>query len=101
MTELDWHFASTDYREVLKNKNVKAQPLRLDGKPLKWGIGTHAKSRIVFLLPEGYTRFKATVGPDTGALEEVPNAQTSIRFFVRVSTKSLPGKLEPLPFYQR
>jgi len=98
LTDLDWHSATTDYREVLKNKNIKAQPLRLDGKPLKWGIGTHAKSRIVFLLPEGYTRFKATVGPDTGALEEVPNAQTSIRFFVRVSTKSLPGELEPLPF---
>jgi hypothetical protein len=98
LTELDWHSASTDYREVLKNKNVKGQPLRLDSRPLKWGIGTHAKSRIVFLLPEGYTRFKATVGPDTGALEEVPNAQTSIRFFVRVSTKSLPGKIKPLPF---
>ena len=45
----------------------------LDGQPLKWGIGTHATSRIVFRLPNGYTRFKAIVGPDTGALEEVAN----------------------------
>jgi len=28
----------------------------------------------------------------------VPNAQTSIRFFVHVSTRGRPGKLEPLPF---
>ncbi len=98
LTDLDWHSATTDYREVLKDRNAKGEPQRIDGRPLKWGIGTHAKSRVVFVLPEGYTRFRATVGPDTGALEEVPNAQTSIRFFVRVSTRGRPGKLEPLPF---
>ena len=98
LTDLDWHSATTDYREVLKNRNAKGELQRIDGRPLKWGIGTHAKSRVVFVLPEGYTRFKATVGPDTGALEEVPNAQTSIRFFVRVSTKGQPGKLKPLLF---
>jgi len=98
LTELDWHSATTDYREVLKDRNAKGEPQRIDGRPLKWGIGTHAKSRVIFVLPEGYTRFRATVGPDTGALEEVPNAQTSIRFFVHVSTRGRPGKLEPLPF---
>ena len=98
LTDLDWHSATTDYREVLKGRNAKGEPQRIDGRLLKWGIGTHAKSRVVFLLPEGYTRFKATVGPDTGAIEEVPNAQTSIRFFVRVSTRGQPGKLKSLPF---
>ena len=98
LTDLNWHSATTDYREVLKDRNAKGELQRIDGRPLKWGIGTHAKSRVVFVLPEGYTRFKATVGPDTGALEEVPNAQTSIRFFVRVSTRGQPGKLKPLPF---
>ncbi|MED5382201.1 MAG: DUF1549 domain-containing protein, partial [Verrucomicrobiota bacterium] len=98
LTDLDWHSATTDYRKVLKNKNVKHQPLRIDGKPLKWGIGTHAKSRIVFRLPKGYTRFKAIVGPDTGALEEVANPQTSIRFTISVSAKDRPGELKPLSF---
>jgi len=98
LTDLDWHSATTDYRKVLKNKNVKDQPLRIDGKPLKWGIGTHAKSRIVFRLPKGYTRFKAIVGPDTGALEEVANPQTSIRFTISVSAKDRPGELKPLSF---
>jgi len=98
LTDLDWHSATTDYRKVLKNRNVKDQPLRLDGKPLKWGIGTHAKSRIVFRLPTGYTRFKAIVGPDTGALEEVANPQTSIRFTVSVSANDRPGELKPLRF---
>jgi len=98
LTELDWHTATTEYKVVRKNRNTKGQPLRIDDQPLKWGFGTHAKSRIVFLLPEGFTRFRAIVGPDTGALEEVPNAQTSIRFFVRVNPKGLPTKLKPLPF---
>jgi hypothetical protein len=98
LTDLDWHSATTDYRKVLKNKNVKDQPLRLDGKPLKWGIGTHAKSRIIFRMPKGYTRFKAIVGPDTGALEEVANPQTSIRFTVSVSAKNRPEELKPLQF---
>ena len=98
LTDLDWYSATTDYRKVLKNRNVKDQPLRIEGKTLKWGIGTHAKSRIVFRLPMGYTRFKAIVGPDTGALEEVANPQTSIRFTVSVSAKDLPSELKPLPF---
>ena len=98
LTDLDWHSATTDYRKVLKNKNVKDQPLRLDGQPLRWGIGTHATSRIVFRLPNGYTRFKAIVGPDTGALEEVANPQTSIRFTVSVSAKDRPGEIKPLQF---
>ncbi|MEE2948434.1 MAG: DUF1553 domain-containing protein [Verrucomicrobiota bacterium] len=98
LTDLNWHSGTTDYRKVLKNKNVKDQPLRLDGKPLKWGIGTHAKSRIVFRLPKGYTRFKAIVGPDTSALEEVAEPQTSIRFTVSVSAKNRPGELNPLQF---
>jgi len=98
LTDLDWHTATADYKVVRKNRNTQDQPLRLDGKPFEWGIGTHAKSRVVFVLPEGYTRFRATVGPDTGALEEVPNAETSIRFLVRVSSEGLPGGLESLPF---
>jgi hypothetical protein len=98
LTNLDWHSATTDYKVVRKNRNTQDQPLRIDGQPLEWGLGTHAKSRVVFLLPEGYTRFRATVGPDTGAIEEVTNAQTSIQFFVRVSPRSWPEKLEPLPF---
>jgi mono/diheme cytochrome c family protein len=87
LTELKWVMATTGYGKVQVNHNVVGKPLRIDGKDVGWGVGTHARSEIVYRLPAGTTRFRATVGPDTGALEQ-KDAKTSVRFLVTAEAKN-------------
>jgi hypothetical protein len=88
LTALPWASATTGYGEVQIDKNIIGKPLRLDGKTYEDGIGTHADSVITYLLPPGMTRFRATVGPDTGALEEGKGV-TTLAFFVLTGDRSL------------
>ncbi len=88
LTDLKWFAASTGYGSIQINKSVVEKPLRLDGKVFPNGLGAHANSVITYLLPPGTTRFRATVGPDTGATEQ-PRAPTSVAFFVVTGERSL------------
>ena len=88
LTDLKWASATTGYGTVQIDKNIIGKPLRLDGKTYAGGIGTHANSVITYLLPPGLTRFRATVGPDTGALEEGKGI-TTLAFFVLTGDRSL------------
>jgi hypothetical protein len=87
LTELKWLVATTGYGKVQTNHNVNGKALRIDGKSVKWGIGTHANSEIVYRLPPGTTRFRATVGPDTGAVE-LKASKVSVRFVVTAEAKN-------------
>ncbi|MFP6611920.1 MAG: family 16 glycoside hydrolase, partial [Pirellulales bacterium] len=64
LTELKWKFSSTSYGEVRVDRNAGNKPLRIAGKPVPYGIGTHANSVIIYDLPPGYERFKARGGLD-------------------------------------
>ena len=88
LTDLKWASATTGYGTVQIDKNIIGKPLRLDGKTFAGGIGTHANSVITYLLPPGLTRFRATAGPDTGALEEGKGV-TTLAFFVLAGDRSL------------
>ena len=88
LTDLKWASATTGYGMVQIDKNIIGKPLRLDGKTFANGIGTHANSVITYLLPPGLTRFRATAGPDTGALEEGKGV-TTLAFFVLTGDRSL------------
>ena len=66
LTDLKWKAASSQWGEVRVNKNAEGGSLRIDGKSVEYGIGTHANSVIEFDLPEGYARFKARGGIDVG-----------------------------------
>jgi hypothetical protein len=88
LTSLKWHAATTGYGQVQIDKSVVAKPLRLGDKTYAHGIGTHANSVITYLLPSGFTRFRATAGPDAGALEQ-PGSQTSLELFVITGDRSL------------
>lgn len=81
LTDLKWSSATTGYGEVQTDKNITGKPLRLGDKTFASGVGTHANSIITYKLPPGLTRFHATVGPDTGALE-AGGGKTSVAFFV-------------------
>jgi len=80
LTELKWKSAAADWGKVGLNVNVEGHPLKIAGKPVEYGIGTHANSVIAFELPAGTTRFKARGGIDNGGSDQGSNS--SIQFFV-------------------
>lgn len=92
LSSLPWHSASTGYGQVQTGKSVVEKPLRLrtasGERTFADGIGTHANSVITFRLPPGTTRFRATVGPDQGSVEQA-NARPSVAFFVVAGDRSL------------
>jgi mono/diheme cytochrome c family protein len=83
LTELPWIRATCGHGKVQIDKNTVEKPLRVDDKPAPFGFGTHAASDILFRLPPGATRFRATVGPDTEAVE-TKKTKVSVRFLVTV-----------------
>ncbi|MEX0612682.1 MAG: DUF1549 domain-containing protein [Pirellulales bacterium] len=68
LTDLNWRSATSGYGKARVGTNIVDKPLVVDGRHVRYGIGTHANSVIVYDLPEGYTRFKTTAGPDSGAI---------------------------------
>jgi hypothetical protein len=88
LSDLAWHSASTGYGQVRKDQSVVEKPLRLGDRTFARGLGTHAESVITYVLPQGATRFRATAGPDTGAVEE-PGARPSIQLLVLTGDLSL------------
>jgi len=62
LTSLKWDSATQGYGVAAVDRSVVGKPLILDGKPVPFGIGTHASSMIVYTLPEGVKRFRATAG---------------------------------------
>ena len=88
LTTLRWHSATSGYGQVQIDKSVVEKPLRLGDQTYVHGIGTHANSIITYLLPGDVTRFRATAGPDTGAVEQ-KGSETSIELFVITGDRSL------------
>ncbi len=101
LTELKWKSASADWGRVRVNRNAGGQPLRINGKPISYGIGTHANSIISFDLPPGYTRFKAVGGLDNGGTDQGGGNASSVQFLVytgvlpKLVRKGLPGGRDP------
>jgi len=81
LTELKWKSARTGYAAVELNKNFSKAPIQIDGRKFEYGIGTHAPAEVVYDLPAGCTRFKATVGLDH-------QAAGSIQFRVYIAPPS-------------
>lgn len=105
LTELKWRSAQADWGQVHIGKNAAGGPLRIAGKDVAYGIGTHANSIIAFDLPEGYTRFQARGGLDDGGTQQNNGQATSVQFhvlldklpreFVKKSSGNYRGGLEP------
>jgi len=70
LTDLKWKSASAGFGQVHVNKNSGGQTMRIDGKEIAYGIGTHANSVIAFDIPAGYTHFKAVGGLDNGGTDQ-------------------------------
>lgn len=80
LTSLTWEMATAGWNSVVKNKSVSGGTLNIKGVTYANGIGTHAKSVILFGLPEGYVRFKAIAGLDVGGTNQTGGA--TVEFLV-------------------
>jgi putative membrane-bound dehydrogenase-like protein len=82
LTELKWKSATSQWGHVHVDRNADGGAMRIDGKNVAYGIGTHANSLIAFDLPPGYTRFKARGGLDNGGTDQGHPSPSSVRFMV-------------------
>jgi hypothetical protein len=53
-----------EYGSLQRRHSVEGNPLRIGGREYARGLGTHARSEIVYLLGNRYRRFEAEVGVD-------------------------------------
>ena len=77
LTDLQWVTATAGWGQAAVGKNASGQDLIWDGKPVAFGIGTHAPSVIEYDLPAGYETFEAT-----GALDAGSRGRGSVQLFV-------------------
>ncbi len=80
LTDLKWKTAITDWGQVQANQAVGGGPLRVSGKTVAHGIGTHSQSLIEFDLPEGYTHLVTRAGLDNGGTDQ--GGGSSVKFLV-------------------
>lgn len=73
--------AQAEWGQVNVGHNCEGGPLAVDGVTFLDGLGTHAHSEIVFAVPEGATRFRASVAPDDGGTRQ-PSSPTKVEFLV-------------------
>jgi alpha-galactosidase len=69
LTSLKWVSATSGWGNATVDRTCEGRPLIIDGKPAT-GIGAHAKSVIIYELPEGYESFtaKGVVLKDKGSV---------------------------------
>lgn len=80
LTEVKWKSATTGFGKVNLNANCEGHPLKVAGKSVEFGIGTHANSVIEYALPEGYTKFTAKAALDVGGTSQ--GSGSTVQFFV-------------------
>ncbi len=94
LTELKWKSATADWGQAQVNRNADGGELRINGKAVSFGIGTHANSVIHFELPDGYEKFVATVGIDNGGSDQ--GGGSSVQFLVYTETPGPIGQNAPV-----
>ncbi len=83
LTELKWKPAVSGWGNVNVNRRCDGGPLKVNGKPVEYGIGTHANSLIAFDLPEGYERFKARGALDEGGTSQQHGSTVTFAVYTR------------------
>lgn len=64
LTELPMISSEQSWGEMQLNQTVERHPFSLDGESFRYGIGVHAKSKIVFDLNALYSSFDFVIGMD-------------------------------------
>ena len=88
LTDLKWASATTDWGLVRIGKNAGGGELKVKGKKIGFGIGTHANSVITYKLPanHSYTWFEARGALDNGGTDQ---KGTSVQFHVHTEKPDL------------
>ncbi|MFT5524979.1 MAG: putative heme-binding domain-containing protein [Pirellulaceae bacterium] len=92
LTELKW--SSVNGRASVDKTAENGGKLSVGGKPVAFGIGTHAESTISYKLPKGFTTFKCSVGIDDGGTGQA-GSRTTVQFHIYTSTKDRPLTQKP------
>lgn len=95
LTELKWKSATAGWGTVGLNKNADGKPMRIGGKPVNNGIGTHAPSLIQYELPEGITRFRAIGGLDNGGTDQGAGSTVQFHVFTQQPDEKIFGASNP------
>ena len=84
LTDLEWSSATSDWGKVRVGKNAGNGPLKVHGKPVEFGIGTHANSVVTYKLPKNhnFAWFTARGALDNGGTDQGNGTSTSVRFSV-------------------
>jgi hypothetical protein len=95
LTEQRWTQASAGWGEVSTERASGGGPIRVDGRPVRYGIAAHARSLVEYALPTGAARFRALAGIDDGALGQPSGA--TVRFSVHALPPPLPADAAGAP----
>ena len=92
LTDLKWEHAKSGWGKVQINQNCGGRPLRINGKDIEYGIGTHANSEIHYKLPKDhkFVEFRCLAGIDNGGSDQQNGTQSSVQFFVSERPIDLP-----------
>lgn len=83
LTDLKWKTATSGWNRATTNKSISGKPMKVDGKLIPYGIGTHAPSVIEYDLPKGYTRFKTFAGLDEGGTLQAGGATVQVMVYAQ------------------
>ena len=96
LTKLPWKAASQGSGGTRVGKSAMGDALLVKGQMFEIGIGTHARSVIVYDLPKGVARFTAQAAIDDGGMERGGKASNaSVKF--QVYTETPPNAPKPAP----
>ena len=92
LTDLKWKYAKSGWGKVQIDKNCGGRPLRINGKNIAYGIGTHANSVIQYELPKDhkFVEFRCLAGIDNGGSDQKNGSDSSVQFFVSDKPIDLP-----------
>ncbi len=78
LTDLKPKSAQVGFGKLGVNVNAGGQPMKVEGKPVAFGFGTHAPAMLAFDLPPGVVAFETTCGIDNGGTDQ---GGGSVQFF--------------------
>jgi putative membrane-bound dehydrogenase-like protein len=78
LTELKPKSAQVGFGKLGVNANAGGQPMKVEGKAVEFGFGTHAPAMLAFDLPPGVVAFETTCGIDNGGSDQ---GGGSVQFF--------------------
>ena len=96
LTKLPWKAATQGSGTTRVGKSTMGDSLLVNGQKFETGIGTHARSVIVYDLPQGVERFTAQAAIDDGGMQRGGKASNaSVKF--QVYTETPPNAPKPAP----